>query len=285
MSTMPDWDDLRFFLAIADHGGLGAAARALGVEHSTASRRIDALEAGLGVRLFDRLPKGWAITPAGAELLPAARRVEAEMMALLRQARGADAVRGPVRIAAPPALCAWLLAPALARQRTHHPELRIELVADRRTADLGRREADLAVRYVRPAAPTLAVRRLCDVDYGLYGAPGYLHERAPEAWEFLGYADGLDALPQQRWMTAFAADRPFSLRSNDQGSLLQLAAAGAGLAVLPRMLARAAGGLAEAPVACPVVRPLWLVLHEDVRKSARVRAAADLVAAAFDPRA
>ncbi|HZX29617.1 MAG TPA: LysR family transcriptional regulator [Telluria sp.] len=280
----PDWDDLRFFLAIAEHGGLGAAARALGVEHTTASRRIDALEAGLGLRLFDRLPKGWAITAAGAELLPAARRVEADMMALLRQATQADAVRGLVRIAAPPALCAWLLAPALARQRARHPGLEIELVADRRTADLGRREADLAVRYLRPAAPALAVRRLCDMDYGLFGAPDYLRDCPPADWEFLGYADGLDGLPQQRWLEEYAAGRPFTLRSNDLGSLLQLAISGAGLAVLPRMLARAAGALAEAPVACPVVRPLWLVLHDDVRKSARVRAAADLVAEAFDPR-
>lgn len=284
MTKMPDWDDLRFFLAIADHGGLGAAARALGVEHSTASRRIDALEAGLGVRLFDRLPKGWAITAAGGELLPAARRVEADMLALLRQATEADAVRGLVRIAAPPALCAWLLAPALARLQGRHPELSFELLADRRTADLGRREADLAVRYVRPAAPALAVRRLCDIAYGLFGATGYLAERPEAAWEFLGYSDALDTLPQQQWLTAFAAGRPFRLRSDDLGTLAQLAAAGAGLAVLPRTLARAVGGLEEAPAACPVVRPLWLVLHEDVRRSARVRAAADLVAAAFDPR-
>jgi DNA-binding transcriptional LysR family regulator len=283
METTPNWDDLRYFAAVAAHGSLTAAARALGIEHTTVARRMDELEARLGARLFDRLPRGWKLTEGGAALVPLARQVEADVQTLLLAAQGNTGTAGTVRVSAPPAVAAWLLAPRLPQLLRAHPEIRLELAGESRQVDLLARGADIALRYTRPSAQGLAARRLTTFQYALYGSPGYLAAHPEERWEFLGYDRSLPAPPQQEWLERFAAGRRFALRANDQDMLIQAARAGAGLAVLPLPVAAAVDGLAPAPrAACPVTRPLWLVVHEDVRRAPRVRVVADLVASLFN---
>lgn len=274
----PDWNDLRYFLAVTVSGSLSAAARSLGVEHTTVSRRIEALENVLGVRLFDRFARGWSLTEAGQGLLPQARRVEEEIQSLLRQASGAGAAHGTVRISAPPAIAAHWIAPRLPSMRSQLSGIQIELAAEPAHVDLSRREADIAIRYRRPQAPDLAVRVVATVKYYLCAAPEYLASRNPDEWEFIGYDESLAETPQQEWLNVFAAGRPFVFSSNDLGSIAAAVRFGAGIAALPDYLA---AGLIIPDSNCPVQRELWMVIHDDVRKAPRVRRTADLLAELF----
>lgn len=282
--SSPDWDNLRYFLALVDAGTLSGAARTLGVEHTTIARRIDALEASLTLRLFDRFQKGWSLTPDGAALIPHARRAEQEIQGLMRAAAGSVTVSGVVRISAPPALAAYLLAPNLRDALHHLPDIEIELLAESRETDLMRREADIALRFRRPTAPGLAVRALSTIEYSLYASAKYLLERSPPEWEFLGYNDSLSEAPQQLWLDKFKGQRRYRLRSNNLGALCEAAVAGVGVVVLPHYLSRPLTRLVRVETeSCPVKRKLWIVMHQDVRRAARVRAVADELIALFDP--
>jgi len=275
----PDWNDLRYFLAVTSAGSLSAAARALGVEHTTVSRRIEALERVLAVRLFDRFARGWALTEAGKALLPQAQRVEDEIHGLLRQATGANSGLGTVRISAPPAIAAHCIASGLPQMRAKLEGIDIELGAETAQIDLSRREADIAIRFKRPQTPDLAVRQIATIRYYLCATPEYLAGRDPGKWEFIGYDESLAETPQQEWLKAFAAGRRFILSSNDLGVIASATRNGAGIAVLPDYLAT---GLIMAGSNCPVQRKLWMVIHDDVRKSPSVRRTADVLAELFN---
>ncbi|MCS0616449.1 LysR family transcriptional regulator [Massilia kyonggiensis] len=278
----PDWDDLRFFLALCEAGTLSGAARATRVEHTTVARRIDALETALGARLFDRFPKGWSLTAAGTALVPHARKLEDDMHALLNVARGAAEVAGVVRVSAPPALTACLLAPRLRGPLSRLPGVDIDLRAEARTTDLMRRQADIALRFARPTSPGLVTKVLAHVDYALYAHEDYAASRAPAQWEFLGYDDLQQDAPQQEWLDKLRGARRYSVRSNDLLTLLQAAVGGCGVGVFPRYAAGRAPGLVVLDPACPVRRKLWLVMHADVRRAPHVRAVADEIIAMFE---
>lgn len=272
------WDDVRYFLALSREGSLSRAARVLGVEHSTVARRVDALELTLGLRLFDRLPRGWVLTAEGDALAVQAARLDDEAQAFARVAVGASAIEGTVRISAPPVLASHMLVPRLARRREEWSKIHLEVIGETREANLARGEADLAVRMSRPTAPGLVVRQVGRMPFGLYGAPVW--RTRPEAdWLFLGFDDGLGDVPQQRWLKGIARDRPFIFRSNDLSALLHAAQAGLGIAALPTAIAAAAPDLVELRRdADSPHRPIWLVMHPDVRRAPRVRLIADLIA-------
>ncbi|MFS2007406.1 LysR family transcriptional regulator [Duganella sp. CT11-25] len=281
--NQPDWDDLRYFLALHDAGSLSGAARAAGVEHTTVARRIDALEAALAVRLFDRFPRGWSLTAAGRDLVPHARGMEDRLHGLMRAAGGAATLSGSVCVSAPPALAAYMLAPRLKPALTRLSGIEIDVRGEARRTDLTRREADIALRFQRPTAPGLAVKLLATVGYQLYASAAYLKQHKPAQWEFLGYDELLRDTPQHLWLDQIRGQRRYCLRSNDLGALFHAAVAGCGVAVLPPLffdIARSGLVAIEAP-ACPVRRKLWLVMHEDVRRSPPVRAVADEIVALF----
>lgn len=271
-----DWDDVRYFLALAEHGSLSAAARALAVEHTTVARRIGALERQLARHLFDRLPQAWRLTLEGEALLAHARRLEEEALAFLQAARSQDATAGVVRLSAPPVFASRFLVPRLAPRLRELPALQLQLVGEARSADLVRREADIALRLGRPADPRLAGRPLAELGYGLYGDPAWQRQDAA-GWRFLRFGeDGDDSAPA-RWLREFAGGRAFAFASNDLLALGEAARAGLGLALLPHFLARTLPGLVQL-ADCPIRRPLWLALHPDVRRSPRVARASALVA-------
>lgn len=275
------WDDVRHFLALARHGSLSGAARRLAVEHSTVARRVEALEHALGLRLFDRLPRGWTLTPEGEALAEQAGRMEDEALAFSRLALGVGALQGTVRISAPPVIASHFLVPRLLPRREAWPGITLDIVGESREANLARGEADLAVRLSRPSAGGLVARPLGQLGYGLYATPGYA-ARPADAWQFLGYDDSLSQVPQQKWLDEVAAGRRFILRSNDLAALLQGARSGHGITALPHFLG--AGDPALAPLAggpCPTLRPIWLVMHPDVRRSPRVRTVADALLSVF----
>ncbi|RQZ64022.1 LysR family transcriptional regulator [Burkholderia sp. Bp9004] len=292
------WDDLRYFLAVMRGGSLSAAARTLQVQHSTVARRIDALESALGIRLFDRLPRGWPPTDEGLHLAEHAARVEADVHAFARAAQGAAALDGVVRVSASPVFASHFLAPRLARAQRAWPALRIDLMGEMHAANLYAREADLAVRLSRPSEPGLATRRLGTMRFALCASPDWA-AAPPNTWAFLGYDDALAQMPQQQWLERFAAGRRFAFIANDLAALHRACVAGAGVALLPRFLvdtsatdadagtpasadpslstAAALVELTSAP-RCDVEREIWLVVHPDVRRSPRVQRVADAIA-------
>lgn len=278
-----DWDHVRTFLGVVDAGSVSAAARAMQVEHTTVARRIDALELQLGLRLFDRLPRGWALTAEAQAIIPAARAVETHMFALLSAAQAEVPLAGTVRVSAPPALVSCLLARALPAALARHPQISLELLAESRTTDVLRREADIAIRYRKPEAPGLVARSLATVSYALYAAPRYAAQRKRDgAWSFLGFDASLKDTPHAIWLERHAQGQRVAMRSNDLQALAAAARDGLGAAILPSYVAQHVRGLERLDVPCPVQRKLWLVMHEDVRRSPRVRATADALAAVFE---
>jgi DNA-binding transcriptional LysR family regulator len=150
--------------------------------------------------------------------------------------------------------------------------LRIELVGETRQANLGKGEADLALRVVRPVEKGLVARKLAVIAHGLYGSRDYLARRGEDPHDFLGYDESLDHLPQQRWLKTLAGDNGFALRTNDLATLMTAARAGLGLAVLPCIMARQAPELVSVPTRMtPVTQELWLLFHRDIGRTPHVR--------------
>ncbi len=186
-------------------------------------------------------------------------------------------MQGPVRVSAPPLLASHFLVPQLAARAAQWHGIELDLVGEVRSANLLRREADVAVRLLRPDEPGLTARRIGSVSFRLYGTRSWA--QIPEAqWCFVGYGVALNHLPQQRLLARMADGRPFVLRSYDLAALFQACCAGLGVAMLPSFLALQAPALVQ--LACPdgpVFRDIWSVVHQDLRRSARVRLIADLI--------
>ena len=283
---MLDWDDLRYALAIARADGLTGAATALGVNHSTMFRRLNALEETLGVQLFERLPGGYVATEAGARLIGAAERVEAEALAAEREITGRDTrLCGRLRVTCSETLAFRLLTAEIARFRSLHPGIQIELVIDNRQLDLARREADVALRATRPSQGDLFGRKLADLAWAVYAAPGYLaeHSAPAEATDLARHAViGWDAAgaPARaaEWLAETVPDAAIVYRSSSLINQLVAAAAGLGLAVLPCYLADPEPGVRRVLPPLPeLTRELWLITHKALKDTARVRAFMDVV--------
>lgn len=272
---MMNWDDLRYFLALVDCGTLTGAARRLQVEHTTVARRIDALETALGLRLFDRLVRGWQLTKEGKNLVAHAREVEERWFSFERKALQAGDMEGVVRISAPPTLSTFVLAPHLKTLCENLTGIELELQAERQQVSLGKREADIALRMTRPQTAGLVIKPLASIGYGLYSTKTYLKKHAAADWAFIAYEKN-SSTPHHQWLEKYLGQRSISLRSNDQMVMAQCAAAGMGVTVLPHYLRQSHRDLYRIEQeACPVQRKLWLVMHDDVRRSPRVRAVAD----------
>jgi DNA-binding transcriptional LysR family regulator len=284
--TTPDWSLYRSFLSVARTGSLSAAAREEGLTQPTVGRHIDSLEKALGVLLFTRSQHGLMPTEAALELRPYAESLEATAAALVRAA-GRAGVRGTVRITASEVVGAEVLPPILAKLHETHPELVIELVLSNRTEDLLRREADIAVRMVRPTQQALVVRRVGDIELGLHARRDYLERRGtPSSVDDLrGHTlIGFDhenafirsvrarGIPLERGM--------FALRSDSDLAQLAAIRAGFGIGVCQVALARQSTDLVRLlPKSFSFKLEVWIAMHADLRSSARCRVVADALAA------
>ncbi len=235
------WDDVRFFVEVARqgacrgrHGPSGSNIR----PRRAGSRR---LESGIGLRLFDRLATRWRLTPQGEALLPAARRIEAEALAFGRAAASATAAGATVRVSAPPMFASHFLVPQLATRFDRWQDIQLEIVGEVRFADHQRREADLALRFMRATETGLAGRKLGELDFRVYATADWLG-RPESAWRFVGYNEPLTDVPHQKALAAFAGSRPFVLRSNNLGALHSACRSGLGLAMLPASWRTATSG-------------------------------------------
>ena len=275
----PEWDHYRSFLAVVTSGSLSGAARALGLTQPTVGRHIEALEAALGGSpLFTRSPGGLRPTEAALALRPHAEAMALAAEAFVRTASGeADAVRGSIRITASEIVGAEVLPPILTDFREDHPEVVIELALSNRPEDLLRREADIAVRMVRPAQDALLARRIGTVALGLFAHRRYLQKHgAPTRLNEPGQtAIGFDRDPSVT-RAAAALDMPlsrefFAFRSDSD--LAQLAALRAGFGVGACMfgIARRDPDLVQVLGELGFELEMWVVMHEDLKTSRRMR--------------
>jgi DNA-binding transcriptional LysR family regulator len=279
-----DWDDARMFLAVARARQMLGAARALGVNQATLSRRMAALEAALGARLLVRRTHGSELSDAGQELFETLERVETEMLGVQARLQGAEAAAaGVVRIGAPDGFGVGFLAPRLARLADRHPDLTVQLVPTPRGFSLSRREADLAVMVGRPEKGRLVARKLTDYTLGLYASRGYLAARpAPTeaadlaSHRLVGYVEDLIAAPALNYAAEFLRGWRSSVELTSAIGQVEAVRAGAGIGVLHDYLARDPE-LERVLPGLKAVRSYWLAIHENLRDVARVRAAADFV--------
>lgn len=276
-------EDLRLFLAVMREGNMLAAARRIGVDHSTVARRLSALEARLNTRLFERSTQGVSPTPIAFTLIAHAERVEEELAAAATSLALRDGeVRGVVRLATPEALGSLLIARNVGHLRTQHPGLTLELVTESRSNSLSKREADLAVMLHPPPRGRLVTRRLADYRLGLYAAPAYLEAHGtPDnskdlaGHSFVSYIEELAGFPEIVALQQVYPDANVVFRSNSSAAQHEAVAAGCGLGVLHSFAADADHRLVRIlREDVHVKRSYWLVMHRDLQKLPRVRAVA-----------
>lgn len=281
-----NWDDVRVFLAVARAGQILAASRRLGLNHATVGRRIDALEAALGAKLFDRRPNGCETTREGASFLVSAERMEAEMLGARAQLGQAEAkLTGTVRIGAPDGFGTAFLAPRLGALAERHPGLTVQLVPVPRAFSLSRREADIAITVERPAQGRLVARRLVSYALGLYGATTYLDRfgrpgtvEELKAHRLVGHVDDLVYSSSLQYTSEIAPDWQSRFEISSALGQTEAVAAGAGIGILHAFIALGRPGLERVLPEQGIRRDYWLVTHETARDLARIRAVADFIA-------
>jgi DNA-binding transcriptional LysR family regulator len=280
--TSLDWDDLRYVFAVHSNGSVAGAARVLRVNHTTVLRRIGALEARLGIKLFDRLPSGYVLTAGGEELVEAASRIDETVTALERRLAGKDMrIEGTLRLATTDTLMASVLPEILAAFRAAHPGVLVEVSTSNAFANLTRRDADVALRPAADPPENLVGRRLSRIGFAIYGSERILErlDVAPAGGAELGglgwiWPDAtLASTAVGRWMHDRAPSPSAVLRADSLIAMREAAAAGLGLAVLPCYLGDTNGRLRRFGDRLPdLSTELWLLTHEDLRRTARVRA-------------
>jgi molybdate transport repressor ModE-like protein len=276
-----DWEDVRFFVAVARHGSLSAAARALGASHVTVARRVAGLERALGARLMERRRDGYVPTAAGQSALHAAGTMELAAQALTRSDAGA--IAGLVRMTATQSVATTFLISRLSAFRERHPQLDIELSADRRPVSLARHEADLALRIGRPDDSDLVGRHLVTLGFGFYAnADWKARLERGSAPEFVGFDEGGAHLTEAMWLSRHFPHSRLAFRTNDQASQAIAARCGLGVALLPHFIGRVDAGLAQVLTdATPPARELWLLPRRDSKRHAPVRLAREFIIDVF----
>jgi DNA-binding transcriptional LysR family regulator len=286
MADELDWQLCRSFLAVLNEGSLSGAARVLGLTQPTLGRHIEALEQALATPLFVRSPQGLMPTEAALEIRPHAEAMRAAAASLRRAVSAAEGTRGTVRLTASEVVGAEVLPPLLARLRERHPGLTLEVVLSNRTEDLLRREADIAIRMVRPAQAALLSRKVGVTHLGLHAHRDYLARwGTPRTLEALaGHAvigfdkDAASAQPLRA--VGFRTTREeFALRTDSHLAQLALIRAGAGIGVCQVGIARREEALVRVLAEeFSYALDLWVVMHEDLRASQRMKRVYDFLA-------
>ncbi|WP_193371377.1 LysR family transcriptional regulator [Pelagibius marinus] len=277
MSAALNWADLRVVLALARGGSLSAAAQNLGIDQTTVSRRLGAVEAALQGRLFLRERGRLTLTALGETARGEAERMEASALALEAAAGEAgEAVAGRVRITAVPILVNQLIVPRVPALLQRHPALAIDANADSRNLSLSRRETDVALRFARPESGSGLCRKIGALAFSIYAARGT--DAAAQPW--VTYEERFLHYPQARWVADHVSPEDLSrLRINDAEGLVQAVRSGLGRGVLPDFMAARDPALQRVSVTPVLHRDLWLLVHPDLRKLPRVAAVLEWLAA------
>ena len=281
MTHRVNWDDLRFVLAIADHGSVASAARHIGVNHTTVLRRVQAFEEAQKIRLFDRLPTGYVLTAEGEQLVATARNIDDLVIGLERHIAGQDLkLEGTIRVTTTDTFMTTVLPRHIASFRDKHPRITIELALTNNRLNLSKRDADVAIRPARELPSPLTGRRVADVGFGIYGATTYIDAYSADVWAkdhmWLTGDEVLAHSPVMAWMRRHVQETDIAFRADSFIALRSAASTGLGLAPLPCCLGdldpnlrRIYGPTEDLKIG------LWLLTHHDLSKAARIRAFMD----------
>jgi len=282
-----DWALVKSFLAVLDAGSVTAAAARSGAQQPTLSRHIAELEVQLGAPLFERTGRGVTPTAAALAIAGAARQMEDGAMALARGvARTKSAARGTVRITTSQVAATWLLPPLLGALQRRHPHIEIELVASNELTNLLRREADIAVRMVRPAQASLIARKLGEIEIVAAASRTYLTKAPPlrvaadlRAHRLIGFDRDESIVRGFARLGLPLARSDFALRTDDQVAYTRLVAEGAGVGFVAAYAIRQWPGVVRLlpELAIPAL-PCWLAVHREIRANPLVRTAYDFLA-------
>lgn len=282
---MLDWQDIQIFLEVARHQRLTDAARRLGLDHSTLSRRTRRFERRLNTQLFERSTHGYQLTTAGQRLLAHAE----EMARHATEARESlsdqnQQLSGQIRLGVTEGFGTWVIAPLLVAFCERHPGITLDLLALPRMVNLSRHEADLAITVDRPGNAGLVTSRLCDYRLRLYGSHGYLAaHHAPdtlsdiERHSLIGYVDDLIFSNQLDYLAPLlesnrVGNPHFSIRSTSVTTQYNAAIQGAGLAILPCFMAETSPELnVLLPDEVSIVRQFWITARQEQRQLSKVR--------------
>lgn len=277
-----DWDTYRYFLAVADTGSLSAAARTLKVSQPTVGRQIQVLEQELNVRLFDRRPEGYAMADAGLRILDLVRDIDGAMQVIERRVGGENGkLRGKVRITAAQGIGTYWLPKQIYRLTQQYPDIEIELSVCVPALDLGRHEADIAIRLGNPTDDSLIGRCMAKVCFGLFAASSYLEQHGePKCLEDLADHKIIESggeitnLPQAKILRDLTADvQTVRLTCDNLLAQFSTMVAGCGIMAVPLYMAGAAPGIRRVLAdSFDVEVDLWLLTHRDHKEEARVRA-------------
>lgn len=289
-----DWNLLHALLAVVETGSLTRAADNLGLSQPTLSRRIAALESAVGLALFERTARGLAPTAAGQALVEPALHMRSAVLALGLAAQQSQSVAGTVRLTASEIVSAWVLPPLLRALAERHPDIEVELVASNRLDNLLEREADIAIRMVRPTQSAVITCHLADWPLGFYAhrdhltrqgvADGRLERTELQRLRWIGFDSQTDLLDGLRHQ-GLAIDRHFfAFRSDNHIANWMMVRAGLGVGIGLRHLAAAEPDLIEVRPANPTetwpipTLPVWLTVHRELRASPRLRVVWDFLA-------
>lgn len=291
--TTMNWDDTRIFLALTRAPSLRAAARSLGIDQATVGRRLNALEAELGAKLFLRAKDGYLLTAAGETALAAARRMESAALDLRTKIEGQDDNPGGlVRVTSSDSIAIEFLLPAVERLQQRWPTIRVDLEISTQVLSLTRRQADIAFRNVRPESPDLVVRRVAAWPVGLFASAAYLArfgEPVPDdelcAHLLVAYRPYLDQSPFPTVVEVPARQARIAMAVNSSLLLRKAVAAGIGLGEMPVHLGEREGLVRVWPQRRRASEhEVWQVMHPDLQRTARVRATAEFLSEAFGGR-
>ncbi|MEA1834385.1 LysR family transcriptional regulator [Methylobacterium durans] len=285
VSTL-DWNDFRFFLAVARAGTVSAAARALQIDQATVGRRVAALEAALGLQLFERSPLGYRLTAAGEALVEPAERIEMNVIGAKAQIdEFAENPAGALRIGSSDAFGAYFLGRRLPRLRAALQGMHVDLVALTRDFSLSKREADIATGISLPTDGRLYSRKLVDLRLGLYASPDYLAERPPirsfddlAHHDLIGWVDDLIYWDELKYNDRISTRTRPIIGCSNYIAQMQVAIGGGGIGVLPIFLGDQETSLVQVLNGqFPVVLPLYLFVHASMRELRHVRTAIDFI--------
>src|ERR1700731_3870495 len=224
-----DWEDVRYFVALARYGTLSATARGLRVNHATVARRVTSLETLLGRPLFDRRASGYALTVDGKAVLDEARSMDEAALSVLRRLDAGTELSGLVRLTVGRVLAERFV---IDRLRTFHerfPAIDLEVIGGSRVVSLARREADVALRYGSPKDSELVARRVATITFGFYASPAYRDKlKAGDTPAFIGFDEESDFIAEAGWLSRRFGDRRFSFRTTSQTTQAVAARAGYG---------------------------------------------------------
>ena len=274
-----NWDHLQYFLALAKDGRLVVAARSLGVNHTTVSRRIQALEREMGVQLFTRNNVGFELTEAGIQLQEIAHKVERQIHGINKNVQSENTeITGTVRIGATEGFGAYIVGPILYRLGKKFPRLSIDLLSLPRIVNLSRREADIAITLQRPTRGPYLVTKLRDYELKLYASNEYLEFNPKintrsdlDKQAFISYVDDLLFSKELSYLDEICKPKQISFRSTSIQSQMQAARYGLGIAILPSFMANEVTGLQEIlPKEISIIRSFWMIMPNEYKKIERM---------------